>query len=328
MAAEAIAVPQEPRLGLLKRYHQLSKGERGLLILWGLVLAQFATPIGSAIYYLVSQVSYIVHAKHAQPRTLIGSNPPGDWWDRLPNHVQNLLHQHWGLGTSAPPWWVVARHDARHVLIGVLVVLLVGSVTIGLAKVKRYRLRNLAGRIFTSRPYSPREPEVAERKRLGPGRMLASVPLAFLAAAAAAAPLILFFSHVTPVIDHWGLSTGNAWVEGWLGKGSLQLTVIGIVAGFAARKVLTNTFSTLQEMAIEKRIARKDLPPRWYPPNYRKRYDELDNDGVEAPAYGRLMATLQQLMGLLLSLGSPVALFLLGFGIWLLYGGGPATGVH
>lgn len=325
MTTEAIAVPQEPRLGLLKRYHQLSKGERGLLILWGLVLSQFATPIGSAIYYLATQVSYLVRAAHTSGTlTLVGSNPPADWWNRLPNHVQNLLHQHWGLGASAPSWWVTARHDARHVLIGVLVVLLVGSVTIGLAKVRKHTIHNKLAPVFG---WERKEPQVAERKRLGPGRMLASVPLAFLAAAAAATPLILFFARVTPVVDHWGISTGNAWIEGWLGKGSLQLTVIGIVAGFAARKVLASTFSTLQEMAVEKRAARNDAPPRWYPPNYQKRYGELANDGVEAPAYGRVMAALQQLMGLFLSLATPVMLFLLGFGIWLLYFG-PAAGAH
>jgi hypothetical protein len=281
---------------LLFRQYKLTAAQKRIMTLWGLALAQIASPIGSSIYFLLTQVSY----QTRYGTTVITLLYLKDLWDRLPVHVANLLHVHWLRTQAAPAWWVTARHDARHVLIGLLIVLLVRSLTIGMRAKPRKRATTL--RIITS-------------------------PVAVvLAGTIPAAAGILFFTKVWPGVMHWGFanSPGDAWLGEWLGKGSWQLTLIGMAAGLGARKVFDPVADTLQLMSLEKKLTEADQEQWWwrfvYPPAYRHRFAYLKASGHQPQPHGRAM-------GILLMLSAPVFLFLLGFGIYLRYFG-PAAGAH
>jgi hypothetical protein len=283
--------------GLLLRKYKLSKVQLAIMAVYGLVLAQLAVPIGSAIYYLGTQVSYKAQAKGGQDITIIGSaDKPGDWWDRLPNHLQNIFgNQMFGITSPArPKLWITASHDIRHVLIGTIVGLLVGSLTVGL---KRY-------------------------PRLKPWQMALSVPAAFLTAILVATGLITFFTVVGAgdALNKWGVSTGNQFVAGWVGSGTLLVTVIGVVSGIAAKKVLAPTFSTVQLFSLEDRIGEGRKVPKWFPPNYRRRHDYLVASGHECKSHGKYM-------GVFLAFIIPVLFLLAAYGVYLLYFG-PASHAH
>jgi hypothetical protein len=275
---------------LLFRQYKLTREQKFGMIAAGIVLSQIASPVGSAIYFLITQVSY--QARYNNTVTTLWYLR--DSWNRLPVHVRNLLHAHWFNGQAAPAWWVTARHDARHVLIGFLITLMVSALTIGLKN----------------------------RKRASGRHMLASIPLALLAAAPVAAAAILFFLKVFPQLSRVGFVSGFPWLTEWLGKGSIQLTITGILAGFPAKWVLARTMDTLQLMSLEKKLATGATERWWwkwvYLPNYRNRYAYLKATDHEPQPHGKAI-------GVVLALGSPVFFFLLGFGIWLLYFG-PAKG--
>ena len=274
-----------------KRY-RLSLVQRIPMLLFGLLLLEAATAIGSAIYFLVTQVSW--QTRYGDKTTVLLYLK--DTWDRLPVHVDNWLHVTW-FGTSqvAPEWWVTARHDARHVLIGFIAALLVGAVTIPLKN----------------------------RKRATVGHMLLSVPLAFFAAMATAAALIAFFIFAAPFMEHVGTTTHNSFVQNLVGKGTLQLTIIGFVSGFVAKTILKPTFDTIQLLSLEGKIAQGDDEQWWwkfvYPPNYRHRYRYLCETGHTVEKHNPVI-------GFALTFGSPLGVLLLGIGVWLLYFG-PASHV-
>lgn len=281
MSAVIEAVPDKAQL---KKY-KLSLVQRIPMILWTVVCVISATAIGSAIYFLVTQVSW--QTRYGNKTTIIMYNK--DLWDRLPVHIDNWLHVTW-FGTSqvAPEWWYNARHDVRHVIIVVIAALLIGAITI---------------------PIKP-------RKRASGLKMALSVPLAFIVALATAGVMIVLMNYVTPFLAHWGTTTNNPLVSNYLGKGTLQLTVIGIVSGIAAKAVLKPTFDTLQLMSLEGKLAQGDVEQWWwkfvYPPNYVNRFRYLKDCGHEVKRHNPVI-------GFFLTFGSPVFVFLLGVGIWLLY---------
>jgi hypothetical protein len=279
---------------------RLSPAQRSEMIARGVLLSQFAIPIGSAVYFLLFQVAYQTDYNGDQ-RTWFYLK---DAWDRLPVHLQNLFGNHmFGItGQSAPPWWVTARHDSRHVLIGYLAVLLIGAFGVGLKKYK---------------PVS----------RL---RMASDVPLSFLAASAVAAAGIWFFAWhpVAGFLNKLGTDPNLPYVGDLIGKGTVQVTLIGVLAGLAARKILAPTFAQLQLMSIDRNIAQGDALTGWkrfvYPANYRNRFGYRQSQLIREkrkPGLG------SRWMGIALSFAAPVALLLLAFGIWLNYFG-PAAGAH
>lgn len=275
----------------LKQYG-LDKSERVDMLLRGAVFTQFAIPIASSVYFLVTQVRYMV----GYQRSVVTLLSLKDTWDRLPIHVENLFGTHWfGRSQKAPVWWIIARHDARHVMIGFIAVLLIGAVTVGLK----------------------------ERKRASKAHMLWSVPVAFVAALATAGVLIAFFIYVAPVVKQLGTTSGNSYLQNLVGKGTIQLTLIGVAAGFAAKAVLKRTFDTIQLMSLERNIAQGAREHWWwkivYPPTYRKRFRYLKACGNKGNLHNRAL-------GIALAVSSPILAFLLGFGIWLLYFG-PAAQV-
>jgi hypothetical protein len=281
---------------LLMKQYGLDKSERVTMVIMGLVLMQFAVPIGSSIYFILFQTR--LAWSYPKQNMSLGTVYLTDYWDRLPIYIEHLFGAHWFASEEAPTWWVTARHDFRHVLIGFVASLLVGAITVGLKK----------------------------RKRASVTYMVFSVPLGFILAMSVAAVLIVFFEWAAPFMDQIGSSSGNPFVNDLIGKGTIQLTVIGFAAGFVAKKlVLIRTFATIQTMSIERWLADGvTVEKGWwryvYPPNYRKRFRYLVacNHEPQSPA---------RWLGLVLSFCAPVLLFLLVFGYWLLYFG-PAAHAH
>lgn len=122
-----------------------------------------------------------------------------------------------------------------------------------------------------------------------------------------------------------GFSDGAfPWLAEWLGKGSWQLTLIGVLAGLGAKRVFDPVADTLQLMSLERRLARKETEQWWwrwvFPPSYRHRFAYLKASGYVPERHSRAM-------GILLLVMTPVFLFWLGFGIWLRYWG-PAAGAR
>jgi hypothetical protein len=284
---------------LFLRSYKLTKAQRIEMLGRGVLFTNFAIPIGSAIYFLFTQVKYQTQYR-STTMTLLYLK---DTWDRLPIHLRNLVGAHWWGDTQAEPtWWVVARHDFRHVLIGVIAVLLVGGFGIGLKP----------------------------RKARGVGQMLISIPLAFLAASVVAGALIYLFAQhqVAEAFDHVSAGSGVPYVQDVIGKGVIQLTVIGVFAGLAARKVLARTFYTLQGMSIDRNIAQGESLTGWkrvvYPATYRNRFhmtEALRDRGKHEVQLGSAW------LGVTISLITPIMLFLLGYGVYLLYFG-PASHAH
>jgi hypothetical protein len=285
----------DPEKLLLKQY-SLDKSERVDLITRGLVLTQLAIPIGSAIYFILFQTR--LAWSYPKQNMSLGTLYWADLWDRLPIHLQNLFHEHWfGTSQEAPAWWVTARHDFRHVLIGLIAALLIGSITVGLKK----------------------------RKRASVPHMVLSIPAAFIVAMVVASGLIVFFNWATPFMNDIGSSSGNPYVNDLIGKGTIQITLIGVVAGLVAKKlVLVRTFDTLQLMSLEQKLSDGKTEQWWwkyvYAPNYRNRFQYLQACDHEPQSPARWL-------GFVLSACAPILLFLLGFGIWLLYFG-PAAHAH
>lgn len=284
---------------ILFRQYKLTKRQKAVMYLRGAALSQLASPVSAAVYFLLTQVAYTTRYGTTTVTWLYLKDP----WDRFPVHVQNLLHAHWFAGQVAPAWWVTARHDARHVFEGILIVLLIGSVTVGLSRKPRRRLSNRA--------------------------IAARFALALPAAVPGAALGIGFFAWLLPDVLHVDISQAGlgvgGWLGEWIGKGSWQLTIIGILAGLGAKRVLTPAQDALQLISLEKKLAEGETPKRWwrpvYGPNYVNRYEYLRAERHECKPHGKVM-------GAAMTLAAPVFLFLLGFGIWLLYFGPAASGGH
>ena len=284
---------------LLLKQFGLSKTQRLQMLAWGNVLAQVAVPVGSACYFLLTQAHYLV--SYPEPDGTSGSLVNvwlKDTWDRLPVHIDNFIGVNWfhTANQLAPLWWVTARHDFRKVLIGFIAALLIGAVTVGLKN----------------------------RRRATPVRMIASVPLALAAAGVTAGVLIALFARVTPAVTHFGIGGNMPWVSEWIGRGQVELLVIGFASGWPAKMILARTFDTVQLMSIERNMAQGTTEQWWhklvYPPNYRQRMKLLKAAGHEPELHSRWL-------GLTLTIGAPVFAFLAAFGVWLNYFG-PAAGAH
>jgi len=271
---------------------KLNNKAKVVMFLRKLVVAQFAALVASSAYYIPTQTQLTWSAPKAN--AVITQGYLGDTWDRLPVHIQNLLHYPvFGMhGQAATLTWITARHDTRHLLIGLFGAIMIGAYTVSLK---------------------------AGRKRRSTWGMIASVPLAFLAAGVVGAPLIWVATHF-----HFGVNTSSAYLNQWVGTG-MPVLIVGILAGFAAHFVLAGTFDTLQLIALEKRQANGDVEKWWwkivYPETYRNRYDLLINEGHVPEKHGKLMGTL-------MALSTPVLLFMAGFGAWNLYFGFASAAGH
>ncbi len=300
----------DPRQLTLAKY-QLTKAERGELILRGLVLTQVAALIGSSIYFLTIQRKWGFQDPPAHGAKTSNWNTYWAWkdfYDRFPNHVQNWLNSlgldiHVIHGQLAPAWYVAARHDFRHFLIGLIAAILVSSITIGLRKKGYVRVPNW------------------------------KIPLKFAEGILVAVPVAIisigffawFMPHVVGVdIADWGSNVGGTLGE-WVGKGAWESTLCGVLAGLAMKMIIKSSQATIQLVSMENHLNDKDDVKGWwryvYGPNYVKRYEYLQETDHTPERHG-------QLLGLFMALAVPVSLALIGFAIWNLYLGGPATGAH
>lgn len=289
---------------LLFRQYRLDKSERFWMTLRGIIMSQLANPVGSAVYFLTTQVAY--QTKYST--TVITWWSLKDPWDRLPIHLQNGLNAlgariHWFHSQDAPPTWVVARHDFRYVMIGALAVLMVKSVTVGLGKRDRKPVSNW--RIITS-------------------------PITIPAVAIICAiPGILFFTHVWPGIARHGLLDSNPYFGNWTGAGKWQLVLIGITAGLGAKLLFTPVAASLQLVSIDKKLIAGVHPRRWwgqvYGPAYVKRFEFL-RASMSSPAADRHTPIEHgRALGVFLTVSALLFTVFLAFGIWLRYFG-PAKG--
>lgn len=283
---------------LLLRQYGLTKFERVMMYLWGTGFTQVAIPIGSALYYLITQERYLVESPGGQPFTLFYLK---DTWDRLPIHVANLFHAAWFHGSQiAPSWWVTARHDTRHVGIVITGIVLIGAFLIIVKPGK--------------------EPKPVTGKQ-----MVLAVFLALIGALATTALMILLVTKGIHVLNNVGLVTGNPYLSELLGKGTLQLTLIGIPPGIVAKKILRRTFATLQLMSIENNLTRGVSKRRWriYPPNYRRRFT-LHQTKANGLRENRENVVHSRALTYVVMFGTPVLALLFGLGFWINYFG-PAS---
>lgn len=301
----------DPRQLTLSKY-KLTPAERGELVSRGLVLTQVAALIGSAVYFLAVQRRWGFKDPPAHGATTTSSWATYWWWkdfyDNAPIRLQNAANWvgipvHVFHGQTVPAWYVVARHDFRHFLIGLVAVVLVSSVTIGLGKREYDRVRNWVIPL-----------------KFAQG-LLVAVPVAAIGIGFFA----WFLPHVVGVdIQDWGANIGGAPGE-WVGKGAWESTLIGAIAGFGMKRTIRPAQATIQLISMENHLNDKDEPNRlwrvFYGPNYVKRYRYLQETKHTPERHG-------QVMGLFMALAAPVGVALIVFAIWLNYLGGPATGVH
>lgn len=290
-------------------------------------------------------------------------------------------HVHWFPGQQAPLWYVAARHQFRHFLIGAFGVFLISTVTIGIGKRVRGRVPNWAIPLRFTAAFLVALPVAAlgsvlfawflphvahwNAAKLGlvvtgsDAQIVFAVTIAALAAALAAvfclvrrAGFVILLAAVIVttaavyallalVLPRYGFSAapagrGIGTLAGqWIGKGSWEATLTGVAAGLAMKPVLRPAQYTLQLVSVENKMLDRQrvgddgtvsyAPPvpwwRWvYGPNYVNTYEYCVEQGHSPVKHGAVL-------GALMALAAPVFLLMIANGIWLLYLGGPATGV-
>lgn len=279
---------------LLKEY-KLSFRERLEMIIRGTLLAQIAVPIGSALYFLITQVHYLLQYPEANNTSASLINV---WvkpaWDNLPAYVDHIFGTGWFEHMIPAATWAVARHDMRKVLIGFIAFALVGAITVGLKKYKRATWGHVAW----------------------------AVPLAIVATLATATGLITLAIWSNPTVGSWGASNNIPYLSQFVGSGQLQLVIIGALSAIPARIILARVMATIQLISIDRNIAQDDNPESWkkyiYPAAYRRRWRNELRDGNKGDIGSRWL-------GITLAVAAPVLVFLTFFGLWL-NNLGPAAG--
>lgn len=307
--------PQAIADRLLLKNHKLTKAERGEMIARKLLMTQIAIPVGSAVYWLLSQVHYLLQYVQTNARnstaSLVNVNLKKPW-DNFPYYFDNMIHHPLlapmvsnAATAAAPLWWVAARHNYRHVLIGFLAYLFVGAFAVAAIKVK---------------------------KRASTGYILFSFPAAFAVAIGVASGLLFVLDKFIPRLAAYGVGSGVPFVSDLTGTGAWEPTVIGVLAGLFAHLILLRTFATFQITSIERNQAQGDKRPaglrRWlYGAAYVNKWDLMTEQHHVAPRSknGRIKGAW---IGPALSVTAFAVAFLLGVGLWLNYFGGPATLSH
>lgn len=278
---------------LLFRKYQLSRKQKLVMIIWGLVLSQLASPIGNWLYFFFVQLKFPV----LYPK---GNAQYADWyladlWDRAPVHIQNALALlsvtvHWTNGVTAPAWWVADRHLGRYILIGLTGTLLIRSLLVG----------------------------IKPHKRVSTFRILTS-PLAVLAVVVPLAGLLIWGTDALNITNS-GTLISNSWAADFLERGHWQGVVIGIIIGVAAKRVFDPVAATIQLISIENHLHKTE---QWwwryvYLPNWLQRYRYLKATGHKPEEHGKWL-------GIVLALALPFLLAAMCLGFWLKYAG-PAVG--
>lgn len=291
----AITAAESIKDKLTLKEYKLKPRERAEMIIRGLILAQVAVPVGSALYFLVTQVRYLLQYPDPNGRlaSLVNVNlKPA--WDNLPVYLDHALGTGWFAHVLPAATWDTARHDFRKVLIGFIAFSLVGAITVGLKKYKRATWSHVAW----------------------------AVPAAVLATAVTATGLIALAIWSNPVIGSWGASNHLGYVSQFIGSGQLQLILIGALSVLPARLLLGRVLATLQLISIDRNIAQGDMVTGIrkyvYPAAYRRRWKNEIRDGNKGNIGSRWL-------GITIAVTAPVLVFLTVFGLWL-NNWGPAAG--
>lgn len=279
---------------LLKEY-KLSFPQRMEMIIRGLILAQIAVPIGSAIYFLVTQVHYLMQYADPDGKTAsfinVNLKPV---WDNLPVYLDHAFNTGWFASMLPEARWDIARHDFRKVLIGFIAFALVGAITVGLKKYKRATWGHVAW----------------------------VVPTVIVSTIVTATALIALTIWSAPAIGTWGASNNIPYVSQFIGSGQIQLILIGALSVLPARLIGARCLATLQLVSIDRNIAQGDIVTGVrkyiYPAAYRRRWANEIKDGNKGNIGSRWM-------GITIAVAAPVLVFLTVFGFWL-NNWGPAAG--
>lgn len=302
--------PQALADKLLLRNHKLTVTERGEMIVRKLLMTQIAIPVGSAIYWLLSQVHYLWQYTQASGATasLINVNLKKPW-DNFPYYFDNMISHPLfsplvrnAATAAAPAWWVADRHNYRHVLIGFLAYLFVGAFAVAAIKVK---------------------------KRASTGYMLFSFPAAFAVAIGVSTGLLFLLNKYVAALGTKGVGSGVPFVSDLTGTGAWEPTLIGVLAGLFAHLILLRTFATFQQVSIERNMAQGDKVPTGlrrylYGSAYTNRW-QLMIDRRHVPPRSRNGRIKGAWIGPALTFTALAVFVLLGVGLWLNYFGGPAT---
>ncbi len=256
------------------------------LIFWGVLLGHFIRWAVDSFYY------WIVGAEWA---------PLKDPWDRWAVHLDNLtrhatpLHRWVNNGQEAPAWSVTVRHDARDLLIGLGVALLVKT--------------------LLSKP-------LRHRKDYGVVRELSTPLLAVLCAAPAWILIGLFLSKNQFLENHgWLYHGSNPFIiDLWqyFGDRHLQVLVMGILGG-----VIAGVF--VKGPADEAVWWWAERGHRFGPVGLRVRYAFL-RDNPEQNKQAQAKAAVEgdvakrsvlRVRNAALSLGVLVTMVAIGYGFWL-----------
>jgi hypothetical protein len=271
-------------------------------IVWVVIFGHLIKWAVSAAYYLLIQEHYHVFGRVTNQKL---------YYDNLPYYVWHVwFRQPMQFGIQHYYWWLATRHSLRDVYIGLIAGLVLQILVANSIKLKR------------------------EAK----AHQLILLPIT---APIAGIPGFLLGWGLVSVLDKWvyrgpGISVGGKQiyateVNQFAQSASWHNIVIGLLASFIfARFVAKRPLQTIQSFFIERDV--NAIRNKWNagqnesrlrhirPPGYRLRVKYmLDNNVVcesHSPAVSRTLLA-----------GLPIALFLIGFGFWLLYYG-PAKGAH
>lgn len=286
-----------------KKLPKLSVLMKAENIIWVIIFGHLIKWAVSAAYYLIVQEHY--------PRGGGRVTNQKAYWDNLPYYVWHVwFRQPMQWGIEHYYWWLGFRHSVRDVYIG-----LIGGLVLQILVANSIKLA-----------------------REAKARQLLLLPIS---APLAGIPGFLIGWGIVTALDDWvyrgpGISVGGKQiyateVNQFLQSSSWHNIIIGLLASFVfARFVAKRPLQTIQTFFIERDVnairwkrsaGGHESRLRWVrPPGYRLRVKYmLDNNIVcdqHSPAISRVMLA-----------GTPVALFLIGFGFWLLYFG-PAKGAH
>lgn len=241
---------------LLFSEYGLSKAQKRIMTVWGIVFSQLANPVGDAIYFLFFQLEFPViypkgHVTYADWYL-------GDLYDRFPLHLQSVLNHigfriHWFTGPVAPDWWVADRHLGRRIIIGICIMFMAQLLTVGMGEKDHKPLSRwaMAGRT-------------------------AAVPVIALTVTVAG---VLFFTKVWPGVLNYGAFQNVPYVNDWLSATAWQAILIGLLAGLASKRVFRPVAATLQLASIDNKLMRNETEKPWwrfvYTPAYRRRFEYL-----------------------------------------------------
>lgn len=229
----------------LRARFKLDKSQRASLIVLGLILSQVAKYIGDGAYFVFFQMRWA--AQYPKGHATYADWYITDWYDRLPVHIQNVLHTHWFATQAAPAWWTYDRHLTRGIIIGLVAAALAQSVTVGLK----------------TRP-------------LGKWQLAFSPVLVVAIVLPLTALGVWLLTQVVPGVKNWGTAGSIPYVGDWLAAGNWQPILLGFAVLYPAKRIIKRVGATLQEASIDNKLLRRETEKPWwryaYLPNWMQRF--------------------------------------------------------